>query len=179
MFRYEVLMDAAVPTLTNAGKGGVMSRFIRELLTKADAVDPTGVAGPSLKVADGETVVGVLPDELRMFWAVRRDMNLAFMAEVDSVVVEEKREMGSRANEPSPGLKARMKANNAQAEYLNAVGDVFWASVRHEFPALAGKDNIGIRAGWEVVWFPKSLEATIRIVEISSPGHIPSPGSST
>lgn len=169
-------MDAAVPTLTNAGKGGVMSRFMRELLAKADAVDPTGVAGPSLKVADGETVVGVLPDELRALWAVQDGMLLAFMAEVDSIVAEEKREKGTGANEPSPALKARLEASKAQSECLDTAAGVFWTSVRYEFPALAGKDNIGVRTGWEVVWFTKPLEAIIGIVKISSPGHSPRSG---
>ena len=153
-----------------------MSRFMEELLAKERAVDVTTIAGPSEAVAEGETVVGVLPDELRALWAVRVNFFTAHKAEAASFDAEAEKEKGAGARGPSPALKARF---DAQLGYLEAVGDVFWGSVRYEFPALAGKDNIGVRAGWKVVWFehPDAGKIVLEIVGIphkhgSKPGFL-------
>lgn len=154
-----------------------MSRFMEELLGKVHAVDPSTVAGPPEAVAEGETVVGVLPDELRAFWTVRHGIFLAHdEKEAASIDAEVEAEKETGADGPSPALKARLEASAAQSEYLEAVSTVFWASVRHEFPGLAGKDNIGVRAGWKVVWYKGSGgPVVVEVVEISL-GHRPKQG---
>ncbi len=35
---------------------------------------------------------------------------------------------------------------------IKVLGDIFWNFVREEFPQIAEKSTIGIRANWQIVW---------------------------
>jgi hypothetical protein len=147
-----------------------MQKFLMDFFSTAGAVVLNKkTKGPDSKVERGETVVGVLPDELKRFSIALRQAREAMRKECPQV--HEKIEAILTAG-PS-----RMKTGDLEAveQHLLAhkrqdlLADIFWQAVTQAFPRLVlSQGEMGIREGWKVVTSPPARQCPrVQVIDLS------------
>ncbi|MCX6760222.1 MAG: hypothetical protein NTW46_02670 [Candidatus Nealsonbacteria bacterium] len=134
-------------------------KLLQQWLKRAKAVDLSdGTLAPKSKVEKGEKVIGVLPDELKRFYAVydasADELDAAHVqieAEIDAV-----KDPKDATREKADDIALRHELCHTRHEI---VWNFFWGNVRLAFPEIISERSIGIRKGWKVVVMPPpSLE---------------------
>ena len=138
-----------------------MQKFLEELCAKLMAVVLNEKSPqPEGEVGKGETVVGVLPDDLKRLWIVHHTLRLE-MAEKCAVAHKVMRGMIVALLEdeqPSASDTEFAIAHKQEHERWNIIDDMydklFWQGVREAFPSIALSPKIGLRGDWQVVRCP-------------------------
>ena len=139
--------------------------FLWEELTEAARnVRLAKVESPNYKVEEGETVVGVLPAELKALYVVCSGMRrgLERSCEATHKEIHQAVENSSKLDKSEKERILRIAKEHGLAHLkYDAVGEFFWANVRLAFPESLGK-SIGIREDWKVVTF-ESKEPSLKL----------------
>lgn len=132
---------------------GSMAIWSETILLELKSVtnDEVDGAEPDVEPGPEDNVVGILPEDLRKFSALRakyheriRGLGAEILALPDKNVSER-------------DLKIQeMQLLEEQADIIN---NIFWMSCRNGFAELRLKDSIGIRKGWKVVWRKRKQNA--------------------
>ena len=97
---------------------------------------------PTDEVKEGETIVGILSDNLKKLWTLSRSVKKS--AELLSIELKYKQADVESAGEVSESLtKAR------------ALELIFWVEVFDELKMWGHPDQPGLRAGWQVVEYKR------------------------
>lgn len=128
-----------------------MTAFLEELINNLRDVRLEGVHGPPGKVGDKDHVVGVMSDGLRRLW-VLFERAIEYFKSARTAVAHAMVDAISSPNPPKEPPPELVKKINLAESREEALRGLFWESVRHEFPDLYGKESIGVREGWQVVW---------------------------
>ena len=128
--------------------------FLKKILARVSEVSLGDAKSPEYEVQDGETVVGVLPDDLKRLYVV-------YMGTKEKARVVYAR-LSKEVNEAGDDITEEKK-KSVTHKYVpvrleeDLVGREFWTSVRFEFPQV-GDEDIGLRAGWQVVTIDPMVE---------------------
>lgn len=140
----------------------LMKSLCDELQDKIGSAQLDGEYLPTTEVAEGERVVGVLPEPLRQLYVVYSTM-LDELEEECGIVHESIFE--SLSDLP---MRDKMDQNKlidkivemhpehlARHERMDMVSDMFWGLVQDSFPELKdSKEGMGVRKDWQVVLKP-------------------------
>jgi len=141
---------------------------MEELLAQIKAVDlSNGAQEPEEEVKDGETVVGIMPDDLKKFFVVRGklidEMNLKCeevsrrLTEIFAELMPNLSEIiGTSTSELLEQLDPEdlffLQLHELDLMWMDIVNRLFWYAVKETFPQTAiTYDNIAIRKGWQIV----------------------------
>lgn len=124
--------------------------LLYELTELIGAIDISTVKKPEASICKGDHVVGVMNEDLRALygaWIGKMEELRILAKKLAHMVVDYQ-------DDPSP--PAEFTKLQKQACLLHGkvtiLDELFWNSVRHQFPDIANKSNIGLRWGWKVVW---------------------------
>lgn len=151
-----------------------MTRFLKELTEKLGAVVLEGHE-PNNEMAEGETVVGTMSDELKQLYAIFDDS----AEEVKKRQDTEKEKLGEITKKPMSECSTEELA--FVQNFLLAIdrheklGDIFWHEVAEEFPQTTTDDlGVGVRKGWQVVVLaPEKKRSPLSSCGIIIVGSIP------
>ena len=132
-----------------------MQQFLQDVFARAKAVHlNNGVPTPTEKVEKGDTVFGVLPDDLKRLYVVydtHRD-ELARQCEATHDLIEEAKK--KRKSEVKPEDMAIIQQHMLEHNKHELLGTIFWDSVKMVFPELVTTtQSIAIREGWQIVTY--------------------------
>lgn len=141
---------------------------LRKLLEEVEAIDVSQVKAPEMPVAEGETVVGELDDNLKREFAamlqadkvleeVHEEVSTKMTTKVAGTIaslLSGKRPKGLDAEDVKldPELYFKHREAHHRAEILDAA---FWNDVRVQFPEANSKEVTAIREGFKVVAYNK------------------------
>jgi hypothetical protein len=135
-----------------------LQAFCAELRSKMDAVQlNNGEVGPDRPVneAAGEKVLGVMSENLRRFYLVRRQMLAETKAECQKVHGELEDILTKtpldKVNEKLSEISADHNKIHERKEFLD---NLFWIAVAKEFPNGKANGDLGICKDWQVVTVP-------------------------
>jgi hypothetical protein len=137
--------------------GSIMATLFEQI----NAVDLTGFTGTDSEVGKGEHVVGVMSPELRGIQYLYHAALSEGSALSDSLVkiVQEHGKLHEKCLVDAVACRkfhTDIDAVNKQIltakKKSEALRDLFWNGCRVEFPELGGKNSIGVRTGFQVVW---------------------------
>lgn len=121
-----------------------------EILAKQIAsVTDEQLAGADRRVSKSalganDHVVGTMDSQLQPLFCVWQNAKLAFKRVVHEIELK-----FTAGEDMNAELAGRLLHAKDEDELL---ANLFWHSVRVAHPELAGKTDIGLRAGWQVVW---------------------------
>ena len=140
-------------------------KWLEDALRELWAVSAEEAAGtePDEMVRKEEKEVGVISEPLRKLWFLRLRYGKKFLEGRAAMITLRKETREKKAVE--------LRFLLTQTELL---GEMFWISVRTEFPELWKESSIGIRKGWKVVAckIPRRPELPQDILEMLG-GEIP------
>ncbi|MGD0576527.1 MAG: hypothetical protein ABSA74_00420 [Candidatus Staskawiczbacteria bacterium] len=119
-----------------------MATWLDVLRDELAKLDPASFAEPRGGVEDGETVVGVVGEEFRRIHELAT--NYERMAAEKAIQGRYARDDESREFNGELACKFAKKSN--------MLYEIFWISVKDELD-LWDKPALGVRKGWNIVWF--------------------------
>ncbi|MBI3956754.1 MAG: hypothetical protein HY340_02085 [Candidatus Kerfeldbacteria bacterium] len=123
-----------------------MGTWLDTLQQELETSDVTSSFEPNGAVQPNEHVVGDITDpDLRRVYSLSMRYSKSALDAKTALAFESQRELQEH-------YQLLMCQNAARAEVLIKL---FWVSVKDAFK-LWGRDNIGIRRGWKVVWYEES-----------------------
>ena len=125
--------------------------FLKELQDGLGQVDLEQVEEPAVELEDDDEVVGVLPEELQRLYALKVKASEAHRAIHGEILQFCGRHISS-LTEPPPEFDQLAQRHNLAVHRAEALDNLFWTSVRIEFPELANKGTIGLAEEWQVYW---------------------------
>ncbi len=136
-------------------------KWLPALLAKVESFPDESIKAqePTTKVADGEKVLGVVPEGVRKYIAY-------YGAQVDRIREMRKAHLMEHMG-PNHTLEMCKKFRAAISlikEENEVVAKAFWRDIRNEFKAE--NCNLGVRKGWKVVEKPEKEESGIEIISV-------------
>lgn len=127
-----------------------MFKQLQDLLQQIPTVDVSAITGPGTEVQDGETVLGVVPDDLRALSEIRNRISRDLKGGCDRV--------HQLFHEPNgySNLSAENKAvvndHILGHEKVDILDEMFWYGVKKAIPeAILVANGLGLRKDWKVV----------------------------
>lgn len=124
--------------------------FLSELQDELERVELQDVKGPKAELEDGQEAVGELSEELQRLWVVKVEANNALNALKGELLQLQGRHYGE--DKAPPEFAELATRYNLAVHRSEALDNLFWTSVRIEFPILADKGSIGLAEEWQVYW---------------------------
>lgn len=131
-------------------------QLLRELLEKIEAVNlSNGSPVPEAELEEGEKVVGVMPGDLRRFYAVYYNSYDELTKRCKQAHQRLKKIVEIGSIDPEDIVFSRQHVLEHKRQEL--VRALFWHSVEEAFPDLIlNGESVGIRKDWQVVTFHDS-----------------------
>ena len=132
-----------------------MQQFLKDLLEEIDTIDlGDGEIQPDKEVAEGEVVVGELPDNLKQFFGVFAQLHKDLSASCKAVHGRFEAILAKDRTTANPEDVAFVQQHLIEHGRIMIVNSIFWHAVKETFPELVeGDPSIGIRKDWKVVTF--------------------------
>jgi hypothetical protein len=112
-------------------------------------VDVSAITGPETEVQDGETVLGVVPDDLRALSEIRNRISMDMRRGCDMV-----HKLFNNPDDYS-NLSAENKVvvndHLLVHETVDVLDEMFWYGVKKAIPEALRVDGIRVRKDWKVV----------------------------
>ncbi len=143
----------------NTGSGPLW--LVSMVAALAEITEETILAMPEIDepVGKKESVVGVLDFDLLKLLYLRGQCKEKITVIYEAMSPCAAQECFSEKNEPSRGQIIILAAEH------EALDQIFWVSLRTRFPELTGKDKIGVREGWKVVWSEDITDAIFGLIK--------------
>jgi hypothetical protein len=123
---------------------------LQDLLQQIPTVDVTTIVGPSTEVQDGETVLGVVPDDLKALSEIRNRIS-DDLKEGCELVHQLFHEPNGYDN-LSPENKAVVNDHILGHEKVDILDEMFWYGVKKAIPeAILAANGLGLRKDWKIV----------------------------
>lgn len=130
-----------------------MTGFLKELVSRVEAVQLNKQGGPDGQVEERDHVVGVMSDGLKRLWVVRsqvaKDGLQACLHGLTTLVEAKGVELTAAKQDEFQAVGQQLESIQRRGKILD---DLFWEAINFEFPELAAKPSVGVRTGWQVVW---------------------------
>jgi hypothetical protein len=115
-----------------------MSTWFKLLPLEIDEV--TNLIEPTDEIKDGETVAGVISDDLKKIWTLSRTLKKS----------AELMEVESKYSKASPQDRGKIAESMSKARALECI---FWIGVIDELHLWGHPEHTELRVGWQVVEF--------------------------
>ena len=138
--------------------------LLKKILNEAAEVSLRDVKSPDHEVEQGEKVIGVLSDDLRRLYVLMTDA----AERLESVSQKAAAWLKSFEGEERPKDEDQRRKEEfflAENEH-STIKACFWGSVRDELPEVAGEENIGLRARWQVVVIDQRVRVKKELLEL-------------
>ncbi len=137
-----------------------MKSVLRELFREIDAVLIDESTEPDAKVTHCDRIVGKCSDETKKIYILREKVsqeNREIASQMLLLVAQAIKQLPP----PPPPAEFEQMQNKSSRLCIKEkfLGELFWYSLRQEFPQLFDRASIGIRKGWKVVWTDQENEA--------------------
>lgn len=128
-----------------------MSEFLKLLNLELQMTDPHSDLAPKDKPKRSDRIVsGEVPEDIKKLWILSRSMMEEFAVRYVKLEMA-----GGTATEDQTSPIAELKD---KADFIR---ELFWISLKDHFK-LWGKESIGIRENWTVVYKERSVDDDIR-----------------
>ncbi len=133
---------------------------MKSLFSHIAAVQLGDIKPPQVPVGKDDTVIGVIsPDAQRLWWLYSKQTEkcLGHRGTIRAMIAEYEQLRGTvrsiedKCDAKLQALQARAEEFRPDFEMSDLLEEMFWNSVRFEFPQLCGKSGIGLRQGFKVV----------------------------
>lgn len=132
-------------------------KFLDTLLEEIGSIDMSNVVGIEDPVAENETVIGELPDELKRLHTYLRELSEQLAQKIDEL----KKQFESTPQDEIARIMEELRKNSDEITAIKSrfalIHTLFWQEVGEEFPSASDK-NVGIRDGFKVVAVDKKDE---------------------
>jgi hypothetical protein len=136
---------------------------LQDLLNQLPTVDVSAIAGPDTEVQDGETVLGVVPDDLRALSEIRNRISKDLKAGCEKV--HQLAHEPNGYNNLSPENKAVVNDHILGHEKVDILDEMFWYGVKKAIPeAIFAASGLGLRKDWKVVALEREQHPLERIL---------------
>ncbi len=130
-----------------------MTAYLQKILDDCAAVDLARVKPPVSKAPKDCHVVGSMSEGLRRMWGVVDTTR----GRVNETIDAQNKFIHDYKDKITPARTAKLtemsRALERQKESYEFLEELFWNSIKHEFPVLKDKvGNIGVYHGWEIGW---------------------------
>ena len=130
-----------------------MEKFLLDLLAMLGVVEPD-IVEPEGEFENSDRFIGVLPDDLRKWYAVYTASRDVLDSECEAIHYRFIEIMEMLPNEPTDKEWGIARDHKLAHDQYKILTDLFWLGVKQAFPELAilpDGDTIGICRGWKVV----------------------------
>ena len=125
--------------------------FLNKLLGMLGEVSLNNVLSPATELERGDKVVGILPDDLKKLYWVAEFTEHKFA----TLGTETSKKFGNLSKEELEKQKDAVTKGYENilvaSKEFDATINLFWSSVRLQFPSTIRAMNIGLRKDWQVV----------------------------
>ncbi|MBI4149273.1 hypothetical protein HY491_02400 [Candidatus Woesearchaeota archaeon] len=132
-----------------------MPTWLDVITTELSSIEPGAVAEPESELKQGDIVVGDVPDDLKQFFGLSKRWMMKAEQEEDVATAQ-------RASNPEQTNQHIEEATKLWKK-AKTLREIFWISIKDAF-SLWGKESIGVRKGWKVVWSEERQERRVIIV---------------
>lgn len=136
--------------------------FLKKVMGMVSEVSLKGLKSPDHEPETGEKVVGTLPDDLKKLYVVMLNAKEKTKA-VHDRLEKEIPALGDKV--PEEKKKAIIQEHAVVHLEENLIHELFWTSVRLEFPETSS-DDVGLRKDWQVVLIDPKIKAKKALSEL-------------
>jgi len=133
-----------------------MKKFLEDLFARIEKVNLRGLrpALEEIESVKGVRIIGILPDNLKKFWAVVNAEGDALDKECESAHRRMEKMFEPMAKRSPGDLKFAQEHILRHGRHEVAVS-LLWQEIKETFPeSFLSRGSIGVRTGWKVVIVP-------------------------
>lgn len=136
-----------------------MKSVLSKLSSEIDAMVIDGSSEPDTKVSHCDHVVGKCSDEAKKIY-ILREKTLQEAREITSQILSLVAQTIKQLSPPPPPAEFKQMQDESSRLCIKEkfLRELFWYSLRQEFPQLLDQISIGIRNKWKVVWTDQENE---------------------